>query len=231
MSDKPRVLVIDDEPAVRGMLRTLLDRSGFVVSDADSGSTALRSLYDRRPDVVLLDINMPGLDGWHVLARIRELSDVPVILLTGYASESEKVRGLQAGADDYISKPFGRQELVARLKALLRRTPEHVETLERYDDPRLTVDFRRHEVLSAGEPVHLTALEFRLLSAFVAHPGQVLSHAQLLTLAWGSPDRASRDQVKLYVSYLRRKLETSGWPDGGIETERGFGYRYRPPVH
>jgi DNA-binding response OmpR family regulator len=171
---------------------------------------------------------MPGLDGWKTLERIRELSDVPVVMLTAKATELEKTRGLRAGADDYVTKPFGRQELLARVEALLRRTGARAAAPEVYSDAFLTIDFAQRTVTAGGQPVDLTPLEFRLLAAFVRHPNQVLTHDQLLELVWGD-EHAAREQVKLYVGYLRKKLCPDAPDSAPIETRRGFGYSYRPP--
>jgi DNA-binding response OmpR family regulator len=227
MSDR-RILVVDDDPDIRGLLRELLDRRGFSVLEARDGQEALRAVFDQRPDLVVLDVQMPGLDGWKTLERIRELSDVPVVMLTARATELEKTRGLRAGADDYVTKPFGRQELLARVEALLRRTGARAEEPSTYSDAFLTIDFARREVAVGGTQVELTPLEFRLLTAFVRHPNQVLTHEQLLELAWGDV-HAARDQVKLYVGYLRKKLRPEAPDSVPIETRRGFGYAYRPP--
>jgi DNA-binding response OmpR family regulator len=224
--NRPRVLVIDDEADVRGLVRDLLERAGYEVSDAADGREGLRSFFESSPDAVVLDVTMPGFDGWMTLERIRDLSDVPVLMLTARAQELEKVRGLKAGADDYVTKPFGRQEFLARMEALLRRRGDRTDAAERYDDPAISIDFERREVTVDGETVTLTPLEFRLLAVFVAHPTQVLSPDQLLELAWRDGS-TSRDQVKLYVGYLRRKLGARGEL---VETVRGFGYRYRRPA-
>lgn len=226
MSDR-RILVVDDDADIRGLLKELLDRRGFAVTEARDGQEALRAFYEERPDLVVLDIQMPVLDGWKTLERIRELSDVPVVMLTARSSELEKTRGLRGGADDYVTKPFGRQELLARVDALLRRTGGREPEPDSYSDAFLTIDFARREVTAGGDPVELTPLEFRLLTTFVRHPNQVLSHEQLLELVWGDQN-ASRDQVKLYVGYLRRKLAAAGVPPEAIETVRGYGYRYSP---
>jgi DNA-binding response OmpR family regulator len=218
------VLVVDDDADIRALVRALLERAGHGVREAADGREGLRALHAWRPDLVVLDATMPGLDGWTTLERIRELSDVPVLMLSARSTELDKVRGLKAGADDYVAKPFGRQELLARVEALLRRRGAPTELPEVYEDAAVRVDFEQRLVSVKGDEVALTPLEYRLLAAFVRHPNQVLSHEQLLTLAWGSED-ASRDQVKLYVGYLRRKL---GLPDA-IESVRGFGYRYRAP--
>ena len=176
---------------------------------------------------MILDVTMPELDGWATLERIRDLSDVPVIMLTARTQELEKVRGLTAGADDYVAKPFGRQELVARVQALLRRArASGEERQQRYTDERVTIDFAQRAVTYDGRDVPLTPLEFKLLSSFVRHPRQVLSREQLLELVWGDAYGVSGDQVKLYVGYLRRKLGERDAGDSPIETVRGFGYRY-----
>jgi DNA-binding response OmpR family regulator len=226
-----RILVIEDDEHVRALVKELLGHAGHDVAEAADGRSGLRVLHATRPDLVLLDVSMPDLDGWQTLERIRDLSDVPVIMLTGRADELERVRGLQAGADDYVTKPFGRQELLARVHALLRRAGQRpdADQSETYDDRLLSIDFGRRGVTYDGRDVTLTPLEFKLLSTFVRHPRQVLSREQLLELVWGDSLGVSTDQVKLYVGYLRRKLDP-GAPDSvPIETLRGFGYRYRTP--
>jgi DNA-binding response OmpR family regulator len=223
-----KVLVVDDDPDIRQLVRELLERAGYQVSQASDGRDGLRALYETRPDLVLLDVNMPELDGWETLARIRDLSEAPVIMLTARTGELEKVRGLKAGADDYVTKPFGRQELLARVEALLRRRGGRPEMVDSYADAFLSVDFAQRQVVVGGRPVSLTPLEFKLLATFVRHPNLVLSRDQLLELVWGDPYGVSVDQVKIYVGYLRKKIgaDAEGTP---IETVRGFGYRYRPP--
>jgi DNA-binding response OmpR family regulator len=223
-----RILVVDDDPDIRGLVRELLDRRGFAVTEAKDGQEALRVFFDQRPDLVVLDVAMPGLDGWKTLERIRELSDVPVVMLTAKTTELEKTRGLRAGADDYVTKPFGRQELLARIEALLRRSGRREAQPEVYADQFVRIDFGQRTVTVRGDLVDLTPLEFRLLSAFVRHPNQVLTHEQLLELVWGDA-HAAREQVKLYVGYLRKKLVPDAPESVPIETRRGFGYAYRPP--
>ena len=222
------ILVVDDDDDIRALVGELLERAGHVVIKAPDGESALKLFYSRQPDLVVLDVSMPGLDGWEVLNRIRELSDVPVLMLTARAEELEKVRGLRAGADDYVTKPFGRQELLARVDATLRRGRSAPQAQETYADDFLTVDFAQRKVTAGGAELALTPLEFRLLGAFVRNQNQVLTHDQLLELAWGDARSADRDQVKLYVGYLRRKLGTGVGDESPIETVRGFGYRYRP---
>jgi DNA-binding response OmpR family regulator len=223
--NKHRALVVDDDADIRELVRQLLERAGLEVYDEPNGRAALRVFHEARPDVVLLDVAMPELDGWQTLERIRDLSDVPVLMLTAKDAEADRVRGLRSGADDYVVKPFAREELVARVEALLRRTAGRDEPPPVYSDRLLTVDFAQRQVSVGGEEVSLTPLEYNLLAAFVRHPNQVLSHEQLLDLAWSDPDTVSRDQVKLYVGYLRRKLGAEA--ESSIENVRGFGYRYR----
>ena len=223
-----RILVVDDDADIRGLVRELLERRGFAVLEAADGREALQAFYDGRPDLVVLDVEMPEVDGWTALERIRELSNVPVVMLTARAAELEKTRGLRAGADDYVTKPFGRQELTARVEALLRRSGAQQQAPESYSDGFVSIDFAQRNVSAKDRPVELTPLEFRLLTAFVRHPNQVLSHDQLLELVWGGAD-ASREQVKLYVGYLRKKLSPEAPDEAPIETRRGFGYTYRPP--
>jgi DNA-binding response OmpR family regulator len=224
-----RVLVVDDDDDIRGLVVELLQRAGLEVEQAADGRAGLRAFHQSQPDLVLLDVSMPDLDGWETLERIRDLSDVPVMMLTARGAELERVRGLQAGADDYMVKPFGRQELVARVQALLRRarTGGGDERQETYADERITIDFAQRSVEYDGQQVALTPLEFKLLSAFVRHPRQVLSREQLLELVWGNAYGVSGDQVKLYVGYLRRKLDPEQPDRVPIETVRGFGYRYQ----
>jgi len=222
------VLVCDDDPDIRAVLRALLERAGMTVSEATDGREALRLVHEQHPALVVLDVNMPLLDGWQTLERLRDFSAVPVLMLTGRDAELEKVRGLRSGADDYVTKPFGRQELLARVEALLRRSGPRADEPTTYGDGVLTIDFAQREVTVSGNKVALTPLEFKLLAVFVRHPNQVLSHEQLLELVWGDVMTGSRARAKLYVGYLRQKLADAGAEESLIETVRGFGYRYRP---
>lgn len=221
------VLLIDDSETQRVVLTDRLQRLGYVVSSASDGRAGLRELYAKRPDIVLLDVLMPELDGWETLARIREISDVPVIMLTSQDTEIDRVRGLRGGADDYVGKPFSPGELAARIEAVLRRTGERETVRERFDDGVVLIDFGAREVTIRGNQVHLTPLEFRLLVALTEHTGQVLSREQLLDLVWGSTYDVTDDQVKTYIGYLRRKIGDEAVDSQLIETVRGFGYRYR----
>jgi DNA-binding response OmpR family regulator len=227
MTPRARILVVDDDQDIRGLLFELLTRAGFEVVEAPDGRTALRLLYETPPSLVILDVSMPGMDGYQTLERIRDLSDVPVIMLTARTEELEKVRGLSGGADDYVAKPFGRQELLARIQAQLRRSGGKTEVTESYRDAFLEIDYGQRRITVQSGEVQLTPLEFRLLAAFVQHPNQVLSREQLLELVWSDPFAVSGDQVKLYVGYLRKKLVPDAPDTAPIETVRGFGYRYR----
>jgi DNA-binding response OmpR family regulator len=224
-----RVLIVDDDADIRGLLHQLLERAGYEPVEAANGREALRTLYATSPDLVLLDVSMPEMDGWQTLERIRDLSDVPVVMLTARTAELERVRGLKAGADDYVAKPFGRQELLARVEALLRRAGPREERPETYADGLVAIDFAQRQVTVAGKQVALTPLEFKLLATFVRNPNQVLSSDQLLELVWGDSSGGSRARTKLYVGYLRQKLAAAAPGADPIETIRGFGYRYRPP--
>jgi DNA-binding response OmpR family regulator len=227
MNARLRVLVVDDDADIRLLLRELLERAGYAVDEAEDGRTALRVLFTTPPSLVILDVSMPEMDGYQTLERIRDLSDVPVLMLTARTQELEKVRGLSAGADDYVAKPFGRQELLARVQALLRRSGGKSEVVETYADAFVQVDYGQRRIVVEGRDVQLTPLEFKLLAAFVQNPNQVLSRDQLLEIVWGDPYGVSGDQVKLYVGYLRKKLVPDAPETAPIETVRGFGYRYR----
>jgi DNA-binding response OmpR family regulator len=237
-----RVLVIEDDQDIIRAVRAVLRSGGLEVLTATDGRAGLRLFHASRPAAIVLDIGLPVLDGWTVLDRIRDLSEVPVLLLTSHAQEAEKVRGLRAGADDYVSKPFGNAELLARVQALLRRAPGSQAQPEPepepgvYDDGLVQVGLGAAgggqagagEVSVQGRPVRLTPTEYRLLTALVRHPSQVLSPDQLLAQAWQDPAGIGPDRVKFAVMRLRRKLGPDG--AGRIEAVRGFGYRYRPPA-
>jgi DNA-binding response OmpR family regulator len=224
-----RVLVVDDDAVSRALVRGLLERAGHEVREAADGRSALRELYGRPADLVILDVEMPELDGWSTLERIRDVSNVPVLMLTARETELERVRGLQGGADDYVVKPFGHQELAARVQALLRRARPAQER-QTYADALLRVDFAGRAVAYRDRELQLTPLEFKLLATLIEYPNQVLSSEQLLELVWGDAYGVSPAQVKLYIGYLRRKLDPDAPQSTPVETVRGFGYRYRKPV-
>lgn len=226
---RARILVVDDEVDILDLLGELLGESGYDVIRASDGREAVRALFQQQPDLVLLDVAMPELDGWQTLERIRDVSDVPVLMLTARAGEDDKVRGLRAGANDYVTKPFSTRELLARVDVLLRAKESSRPPMETYADDFLTVDFADRAVAVEGNHVALTPLEFKLLSAFVRNANRTLSAEELLDLAWDDPGAVKRGSVKLYVGYLRRKLSEAGHAGAPIETVRGFGYRYRAP--
>jgi DNA-binding response OmpR family regulator len=218
------VLVIEDEEDLRGALQITLRRGRLKPVLRGDGRSGLKALYDLRPDAVVLDIGLPDIDGWEVLERIRDISDVPVLLLTARNLEFDKVRGLQAGADDYLTKPFGNAELVARVHALVRR----VHAAEPGDEvivdgaSGLHMEVRSRGVSVDGATVSVTPLEWRLLMALMENKGQVLSPDQLLELAWNDPVGVSPERVKFAILRSRRKLGPAG---RHIENVRGFGYR------
>ncbi|HYB28914.1 MAG TPA: response regulator transcription factor [Solirubrobacteraceae bacterium] len=227
MTETPTVLVIEDEEELRGALELVLARGRLESVLRADGRSGLKALYEVRPDAVVLDIGLPDIDGWEVLERIRDVSDVPVLLLTARNLEFDKVRGLQAGADDYLTKPYGNAELVARVHALIRRGQVHVAAPDEdvVDDEAsgVRLELRSRRVSVNGAEVVLTPLEWRLLTAFVQHKGQVLSPEQLLELAWHDPMGVTAERVKFAVLRLRRKLGPVGRQ---IESVRGFGYRF-----
>jgi DNA-binding response OmpR family regulator len=232
MSDSPsrkrRILVVDDEPRMIHFIRLNLEHDGFEVSEAASGSQALAQLRDRLPDLVLLDVMMPDLDGFATLSMIREISSVPVLMLTAKGEEDDRVRGLELGADDYITKPFSPRELVSRVRAVLRRVeapgaPAH-EVIQ--VDDRLKLDFDRREIWVDGELVRLRPTEFKLLYHLVQNAGWVVPHDQLLAKVWGYEYREETHYLRLYINYLRQKLERDPANPQYILTERGVGYRF-----
>jgi DNA-binding response OmpR family regulator len=222
---QPTILVIDDERDIRGLVVALIERAGMRAREAADGRAGVRAFFEERPDLVVLDIGLPELDGWQVLERIRDLSEVPVLMLTAEGEQVQKVRGLEEGADDYVTKPFGPEELVARIHALLRRRGGDANSEEEaFDDGAVTLDGANRRAAVDGRELALTPTEFRLLAFLMRNRNQVVSQLQLLEEVWGNAN-ADPQQVRLYVSYLRRKLNEAGVDP--IETVRGFGYRYR----
>jgi DNA-binding response OmpR family regulator len=233
-----RVLVVEDDHDIGLALSTLLDRAGYDVIVAADGLEGLRRFHAMSPNLVILDVGLPSLDGWTVLDRIRELSQAPILMLTARDDEADKVRGLRGGADDYLTKPFGNQELLARVEGLLRRRPaaaaadavppraDQRGTEPRYGKGDVLIDIDAHKVEVRGQGVDLTPTEFRLLDVLMRHRGMVLSTDQLLQLAWRDPTATGPDRVKFTMLRLRRKLGWTGAGEGPIETVRGFGYRF-----
>jgi len=226
--EKKLILVVDDEPRMIRFIRMNLELEGYRVSEALDGLSALEKVRDELPDLVVLDVMMPKLDGFETLERIREISTVPVIMLTVKAEEEDKIRGLELGADDYVVKPFSPRELSSRIKALLRRAEMPTplgKTIIRVDD-HLTIDFQGHEVIVDGKPVKLRPTEYRLLYHLVNNAGWVMSHETLLSKVWGHEYRDESHYLRLYVTYLRQKIEPDPANPRYILTERGVGYRF-----
>jgi len=223
-----RVLIVDDEPRMIHFIRLNLEHDGYEVYDANSGARALERLRDQLPDLILLDVMMPDLDGFETLRLIREISSVPTIMLTAKGDEDDKVRGLELGADDYITKPFSPRELVSRVRAVLRRTETPgvaVHELIQVDE-RLKIDFDRREVWVEDQLVKLRPTEYRLLYHLVQNAGWVVPHEQLLAKVWGYEYRDETHYLRLYINYLRQKLEKDPADPQYILTERGIGYRF-----
>lgn len=223
-----RILVVDDEPRMIGFIRMNLELEGYQVIEAHNGLEALDAVRTQLPDVILLDVMMPELDGFETLRMLREFSTIPVIMLTAKGEEDDKVVGLELGADDYVTKPFGPRELSSRVRAVLRRaempsTPERA--LLRIDD-RLSVDFNRREVIVNGEHIKLRPTEYRLLYHLIENAGWTVPHEQLLAKVWGYEYRDETHYVRLYVNYLREKIEEDPSNPKYIQTERGVGYRF-----
>jgi DNA-binding response OmpR family regulator len=232
MSESPgarrHILVVDDEPRMIHFIRLNLEHDGFEVSEAASGTQALEQLRDRLPDLILLDVMMPDLDGFETLELMRDISNVPVIMLTAKGEENDRVRGLELGADDYVTKPFSPRELVSRVRAVLRRVetagPGMHEIID--VDERLRLDFGRREVWVDGQLVRLRPTEYKLLYHLVQNAGWVVPHEQLLAKVWGYEYRDETHYLRLYINYLRQKLEKDPSNPRYILTERGVGYRF-----
>lgn len=225
---KGKLLIIDDDAKLVQALELYLSKAGYEVITAADGLEGLQEVYAHRPDLIILDIMMPKMDGWKACRRIREVSDVPIIMLTARGQEYDKVKGLKQGADDYVAKPFGLKELAARVEAVLRRTrlPPPAEGAVLYADEELVIDSERWEVSRQGEPLELTATERRLLFYLVHNAGRVLTHRQLLESVWGPEYIDEVDYVKLYIWRLRQKIEEDPSQPRYILTERGIGYKF-----
>jgi two-component system KDP operon response regulator KdpE len=227
-SEKRLILAVDDEPKMTRFIRMNLELEGYRVSEATNGLKALAKVRDELPDLVLLDVMMPEMDGFEALQLIRQVSNVPVIMLTVKGEEEDKVYGLELGADDYVTKPFSPRELSSRIKALLRRT-EMLSPMEKtvvQIDDRLSIDFQRHEVWVEGEQIKLRPTEYRLLYHLVSNAGWVMNHETLLSKVWGPEYRDEVQYLRLYINYLRQKIELDPANPKYILTERGLGYRF-----
>lgn len=225
-SMKDRVLLIDDDESLNAVVKLALEEANYEVSVAANGLEGLQRLFNWRPNLIVLDVMMPRMDGWETCRRIREVSDVPILMLTAKGGESNELRGLRAGVDLYVSKPFVVSLLVARVEALLRRSrlaaPEQKYQLVTTGD--VTIDLAKHEVTRDGQKIDLSPTEFRLLSALASRVGEVMSHRELLSQVWG-PEYVNEDlYLKLYVRYLRQKLERDPSRPCYVLTRRGVGY-------
>jgi len=226
--DRRRILVVDDEERMVRFIRMNLEHDGFQVVEAFNGKQAIDKLRESTPDLILLDVMMPDLDGFEVLETVREHSNVPVIMLTAKGEEDDRVKGLELGADDYVTKPFSPRELVSRVKAVLRRTEGATGSMHGLIevDERLKIDFDRREIWLEGKLVKLRPTEYRMLYHLVQNAGWVISHDQILTKVWGYEYRDEPHYVRLYINYLRQKLEIDPSNPQYILTERGVGYRF-----
>jgi DNA-binding response OmpR family regulator len=228
MGEQRRILVVDDEPDLVHAVRLYLEMEGYLVFAASNGYEAMEKVTEKLPDLVVLDVMMPEMDGFETLKRIREAHNTPVIMLTVRGEESDKVRGLQLGADDYVTKPFSQRELLSRIQAVLRRSemPPLVPKTQIVVDEDLAIDFARNEVVVRGRQVSLTPTEHRLLYHLVSNPGRVLTYETLLAKVWGYEYREEAHYVRLYVNYLRQKIEPDPSHPKYVLTERGLGYRF-----
>lgn len=221
-----RILIVDDEPAIRRFLKTALADGEFALFLADNGHAALSAAVTVKPDVILLDLGLPDLDGVEVIKRIRQWSQVPIIVLSVRDREADKVKALDAGADDYLTKPFGVSELLARIRVMLRRSVQQTpEPVIRIDD--LEVDLARRRVLLRGEAVALTPTEYELLRLLVTNAGKVMTHRQILKQIWGAAYLEQPHVLRVNISNLRHKLENDASRPRYIQTESGVGYRFK----
>lgn len=223
-----KILVVDDEERMLRFIRLNLEHDGFQVIEAIKGREALDKMRTGMPDLILLDVMLPDLDGFEVLKMVREISSIPIIMLTAKGEEDDRVKGLELGADDYVTKPFSPRELVSRVKAVLRRVEAEgggEEEVIEVDD-RLKIDFNRREIWVEGKLVKLRPTEYRLLYHLVQNAGWVLTYDQILSRVWGYEYRDEPHYVRLYINYLRQKLEKDPTKPKYILTERGVGYRF-----
>jgi two-component system, OmpR family, KDP operon response regulator KdpE len=223
------VLVVDDEPQIRRVLRTTLTSHGYAVVEARTGDEALEQIRNEHVDLILLDVNMPGRSGLETCREIRGSSDIPIIMLTVRNSERDKVQALDAGADDYVVKPFGSEELMARIRAGLRRSAG-AETVPEFVAPGLTINFDKRLVMVGDRPVRLTPKEFELLRYLVANQGRSLGHRRLLQAVWGPDYGDETEYLRVFINQLRKKIELDPRNPMYIHTEPWVGYRFEPPA-
>lgn len=221
-----KLLVVDDDRTLLHFLGEYLEQERYDVITTDRGSKALRVFFQEKPDLVILDVMMPGMDGWEVCARIREMADTPIIFLTAKTAETDKLRGFRLGVDDYITKPFSLPEIAARVAAVLARTES-----TRLDEPRicragdLVVDLRKRQVQIQNEPIDLTPTEYRLLATLAKRSGEAISKAELIEQVWGTNRRGGGNALRRYIAMLREKIESDTKQPVRLVTVRGYGYR------
>ncbi|RXK55584.1 response regulator [Oleiharenicola lentus] len=220
----PTLLVIDDERQIRRLLRVTLEGGGYQVREAENGTLGLQEIAHAAPDGIILDLGLPDLDGTEIIRRLREWSHVPVLVLSVRETEDDKIAALDAGADDYLTKPFGGRELLARVRAILRRMPAANEpAVVRIGD--LEVDLAARQVRRAGQEVHLTAKEYAMLRLLVQHRGKVVTHRQILRELWGPAAEERTDYLRVHMTHLRQKLEAEPASPRHLKTDPGIGYR------
>ncbi len=225
---KGRILVIDDDPTLNSLIRQSFHAKGYEVITALTGAEGLKLAYRSHPDVIILDIMMPDLNGYETCLRLREISEVPVLMLTAMASEEDLLRGFEAGADDYVKKPFSLKELEVRIAALIKRSSNSENGDIAYDDGTLRVDLQRQHVYRDNQRVHVTPTEFRLLSCLIRHRGHVVTHEDLLREVWGDGYLDAVPSLSIYIRYLREKLEQDPSEPHYILTKWGVGYWFSP---
>jgi two-component system KDP operon response regulator KdpE len=222
------ILVADDEPQIRRVLRSTLSSQGYVITDAKTGEEAVESVRKNKPDLVLLDVNMPGMGGIEACREIRRSSEAPIIMLTVRNAEKDKVLALDAGADDYVVKPFGIEELLARIRAALRRYAPG-DALPPFVSKDLTLDFESRQLTVRGEEVHLTPKEFDVLKHLIGNQGKPLTHRRILQSVWGPDYGEETENLRVVINQLRKKIETDPAHPKYIRTEPWVGYRFQPP--
>jgi two-component system KDP operon response regulator KdpE len=230
MSGKPAILVVDDEPQIQLFVRHSLEASGYAVRQAGTAHAALRAAEAEMPDLVILDLGLPDLDGKAVIGQIRQTSDVPIIVLSAHDQEDEKIAALDLGANDFVAKPFGIGELLARIRACLRARRQGSETSDRIVFGGLAIDVPAHNVSLDGKAVKLTPKEFELLVLLARFPGRVLTHRQILAKVWGPAHVEDLPYLRVFVGQLRQKIEANAAEPQLIVTEPGVGYRFMPAI-
>ena len=225
MSVQPLILVIDDEVQMRRLLRTTLENGGYKFAEAENGELGFLEAVRKKPDAIVLDLGLPDGDGIEVLKRLREWNKIPILILSVRDNETQKVAALDAGADDYVTKPFGQEELLARLRVLLRHAPENPDSPV-FENGDLSVDFTKHSVWVKNKEIKLTAIEYALLKLFIRHAGKVLTHRQILREIWGPQSEERTQYLRVYMTHLRQKIESNPDRPQRIKTESGIGYRF-----